>query len=85
MQSKRTAVRRLKALVESDPGALVRILQFFQARNVIPQSVSAQRVGVEFVEIEIDVAEGDLCDESLRLTVARVNELPIAICAVVCD
>jgi hypothetical protein len=85
MQSKRTAARKLKALVESDPGALIRILQFFQARNVIPLSVSAQRVGAEFVEIEIDVAHVDLCDEGLRLTVARVNELPIAICAVVCD
>jgi len=85
MQSKRRAARRLKALVESDPGALIRVLQFFQARNITPLSVNAQRVGAAFVEIEIDVAEGELCDDGLRLTVARVNELPIAICAVVCD
>ena len=42
-------------------------------------------MGAEFVEVEIDAAASDLCDEGLRLTVARVNELPMAIVAVLCE
>jgi hypothetical protein len=85
MQSGNSAATRLKVLVESDPGGLVRVLQFFQARNVIPLNVSAQRLGSQYLQIEIHVAAAELPVDVLRLIVAKVNELPIALCAVVCD
>jgi hypothetical protein len=85
MQSGNSAATRLKVLVESDPGGLVRVLQFFQARNVIPLSVSAERLGSEYLQIEIHVAAAELSADALRLIVARVNELPISLCAVLCD
>ncbi len=40
MQVGNAAALRLKAVVEADPGALVRVLQFFQARNLIPRTVA---------------------------------------------
>jgi hypothetical protein len=85
MQSGNSAATRLKVLVESDPGGLVRVLQFFQARNVIPLSVSAERLGREYLQIEIHVASAELPIDALRLIVAKVNELPISLCAVLCD
>jgi hypothetical protein len=32
------AALRLKAIVEADPGALIRLLQLFQIRNVTPSA-----------------------------------------------
>jgi hypothetical protein len=61
------------------------VLQFFQARNVIPLSVSAERLGSEYLQIEIHVATAELPADALRMIVAKVNELPISLCAVLCD
>jgi prephenate dehydratase len=38
---------RLKAIVEADPGALIRLLQLFQIRNVTPVRVHSRRLGHE--------------------------------------
>jgi hypothetical protein len=78
-------VRRLKAVIESDPASLVRVLHFFQARNVTPARVAAERLGAEFLAVEVDVAETDLTAEAMRVVTAKVAELSVSVCAVVCD
>ena len=81
----KASVRRLKAVVESDPGSLARVLHLFQARNVTPVRVAARRLGPEFLEIEIDVAGEDLSTDAMQLLSTKVREMTIAICAVACD
>jgi hypothetical protein len=78
-------VRRLKAILESDPGGLVRVLHLFQARNVTPVRVAADRIGPELLNVEIDVSADDLAVEAMQLVAAKVRELTVAVCAVVCD
>ena len=46
------AALRLKAIVEADPGALIRLLQLFQIRNIVPSAVRARRLGLEYIEAE---------------------------------
>jgi thioester reductase-like protein len=79
------AALRLKAIVEADSGALIRLLQLFQIRNVTPHQVRARRIGDEFVEAEIDIGAGDLTLDTLRLIAAKAQELPITVAAVVLD
>jgi prephenate dehydratase len=76
------AVLRLKAIVEADPGALIRLLQLFQIRNIVPSSVRARRLGLEYIEAEIEFAGGELTAETLRLVTAKAQELPITLAAV---
>jgi prephenate dehydratase len=85
MQSNNTAVARLKAVVEADPGALVRVLQFFQARNVIPLRVDSRRMGLDFLEIEVHLDLTELSSDAVRIVVSKINELPIVIAVVTCD
>lgn len=79
------AVLRLKAVTEADPGALVRVLQFFQARNVVPRRVIARRLGVEFLEIEIELEAAQLPLDAFCIIVSKISELPIVMAAVACD
>ena len=76
------AVLRLKAIVEADPGALIRLLQLFQIRNIVPSAVRARRLGLEYIEAEIEFAGADLPAETLRLIAAKAQELPITLAAV---
>jgi hypothetical protein len=76
------AVLRLKAIVEADPGALIRLLQLFQTRNIVPSAVRARRLGLEYIEAEIEFAGGELTAETLRLVTAKAQELPITLAAV---
>lgn len=85
MQLNNAAALRLKAVAEADPGALVRILQFFQARNVVPQRVTAQCMGAEILEMEIEIDAAQLQPDAFRIIVTKLNELPIVWAAVVCD
>lgn len=85
MQVDQVAVLRLKAVTEADPGALVRVLQLFQMRNVVPRRVSAARVGALYQEIEMEVDRAHLGPDVFRLIVARLNELPVVLAAVACD
>lgn len=85
MQFDNAAVWRLKVVAEADPGTLVRVLQFFQARNVVPRRAIAWRRGIEFLEIQIDIDAADCAQEAFRLVVAKINELPIVLAAVACD
>ena len=85
MQSGNPAATRLKVLVEADPGSLVRVLQFFQARNVTPLRLAAHRLGAEYLQIDIDVADTEVSADALRMIVSKIGELPVSLCAVVCD
>ena len=76
------AALRLKAIVEADPGALIRLLQLFQIRNVVPRAVRARRLGVEYIEAEIEFDRVELPVETLRLIAAKAQELPITLAAV---
>lgn len=72
----------LKAIVEADPGALIRLLQLFQARNIVPSAVRARRLGLEYIEAEIEFDNVELSAETLRLIAAKAQELPITLAAV---
>lgn len=76
---------RLKAIVEADPGALIRLLQLFQIRNVSPLHVRARRLGCEFIEAEIELDAAEITIDTLRLVAAKAQELPITLAAVVLD
>ena len=75
----------LKAIVEADPGALIRLLQLFQARNIVPSAVRARRLGLEYIEAEIEFDNVELSAETLRLIAAKAQELPITLAAVALD
>ena len=75
----------LKAIVEADPGALIRLLQLFQARNIVPRTVRARRLGLEYIEAEIEFDSMELSAETLRLIAAKAQELPITLAAVALD
>ena len=75
----------LKAIVEADPGALIRLLQLFQARNIVPSAVRARRLGLEYIEAEIEFDSVELSAETLRLIAAKAQELPITLAAVALD
>lgn len=74
---------RLRAIVEADPGALVRVLQFFQARNIVPLHVTARRFEAGFLEIEIEITPDTSSSsiEALQRIVAKLGELPIVMTA----
>ena len=85
MQVDNAAALRLKAVVEADPGALVRVLQFFRARNVIPRTVASERLGNEYLQILIELDPAELAPDGFRVVVSKINELPIVLAAVACD
>lgn len=85
MQVGNAAALRLKAVVEADPGALVRVLQFFQARNLIPRTVASERLGDEYLQIQIELDPAELAADGFRIVVSKINELPIVLAAVACD
>jgi hypothetical protein len=85
MQVNKAAALRLKAVVEADPGALVRVLQFFQARNLIPRSVASERLGDEYLQIQIELDPAELAADGFHIVVSKINELPIVLAAVACD
>jgi hypothetical protein len=85
MSPPQAAALRLKAIIEADPGALIRLLQLFQIRNVSPLRVRARRLGCEFVEAEIELDAAEVTIDTLRLVAAKAQELPITLAAVVLE
>jgi prephenate dehydratase len=83
--SSHAAGLRLKTIVEADPGALVRLLQLFQIRNLVPRRVRAQRLGDQFIEAEIELDSAEIAPETLRLIAAKLQELPITMAVVASD
>jgi hypothetical protein len=78
-------VKLLKAVLESDPGALVRMLHLFQTRSIVPVRVEARRLGAEFLEVEIVLDAASIPPETLHTLVAKARELPIVVVATLCD
>jgi hypothetical protein len=85
MQVGNAAALRLKAVVEADPGSLVRVLQFFQARNLIPRTVASERLGDEYLQIQIELDPAELAVDGFRVVVSKINELPMVLAAVACE
>ena len=77
--------RRLQVHTDLDPGSLIRILHFFQTRNVTPVCVHAQRIGDDGCVIIVDVATSDLSLDVMSLIAAKIAELPFAIRSSVLD
>lgn len=75
------AATRLLVVVEADPSALVRVLHFFQSRNVVPLLVGARRAGAETIELEVEVAVSDLDAVAMNIITAKVKSLSIAFSA----
>ena len=79
-------LRRRSPAAQSDnrsrPNALIRLLQLFQTRNIVPSAVRARRLGLEYIEAEIEFAGAELPAETLRLIAAKAQELPITLAAV---
>ena len=85
MSRPHAAALRLKAILEADPGALVRLLQLFQTRNIVPLHVRARRLGYEFIEAEFELDSAEIPLATLRLVAAKAQELPITLAAVVLE
>jgi hypothetical protein len=75
------AATRLSVVLEADPSALVRVLYFFQSRNVVPLSVVARRACAETIEVEVEVAVSDLDAAAMNIIMAKVEALPSAFSA----
>lgn len=85
MSSTDSASLRLRAIIKADPGALIRLLQLFQVRNVCPHRVRASQLGGEFIEAEIELDATGTTIAELRQIAAKARELPITLTAVVLD
>lgn len=83
MSSENGSVLQIKVIVELDPGAVIRVLQHFQERNVVPRRVSAQSLGTEYIQVEFEVA--GLAVEAVHQIVSKIRSAPTAIAAVLCD
>jgi hypothetical protein len=71
--------RRLEVETDLDPGNLIRVLHFFQTRNVTPVRVYAQRVAEDSCAITVDVEVSELSLDVMKLIAAKIAEMPFAI------
>ena len=79
------AHHRLKVLAEADPGAIARVLQPFQSRNIVPHRVRIDRIGEDYLEIAVDVATADIQPDALQRIAAQLGQLPDVMVAITCD
>ncbi len=78
-QPEASSARRLDVETDLDPANLIRVLHFFQTRNVTPLRVYARRVAVDGYAISVDVAVADMSLEVMKLISAKIAEMPFAI------
>ena len=83
MHSKNSATHAIRAILELDPSAVMRVLHHFQVRNVVPHRISAQRVGADYIQIDVEVQ--GLTHETARGIVAKIRATPTTLVAVLCD
>jgi hypothetical protein len=81
MQVDNAAVLRLRVIAEAEPSALVRALQPFQMRNLVPRRVVAHRIDVDRLQIDIDVDASECTPDAFRLALTKLNELPVVFSA----
>ena len=70
---------RLEVETDLDPGNLIRVLHFFQTRNVTPVRVHAQRAAEDTLAITVDVEISELSLDVMKLIAAKIAEMPFAI------
>jgi hypothetical protein len=76
-------VFRVQAVVEAEPGAVIRILQLFQARNLVPRRVSAQIIGAEYIQMDVEIA--GLSHQVACQIVAKIRAVPSVFAAALWD
>ncbi len=64
----------LRVRADCDPGALTRVVSFFQTLNVVPRRVLAEFGSDETLHIRVDVA--GLPEYRLSLIAAKIGEIP---------
>ncbi|MHB1541699.1 MAG: hypothetical protein ACYCUE_07110 [Steroidobacteraceae bacterium] len=64
----------LRVRADGDPGALTRVVSFFQTLNVVPRRVLAEFGSDETLHIRVDVA--GLAECRLSLIAAKIGEIP---------
>jgi hypothetical protein len=72
MSSPEFSLLRLHVVADSDPGALIRVLERFQNLNVSPRRVIAEAAMDGTLHIEIDI--GDLPQQTLTLITAKLRQ-----------
>lgn len=65
---------RLRVTAEADPGALARVLERFQNRNIMPRCVRAEWSIAGTIHIHVDIA--GVSEETLSLITAKLNQVP---------
>lgn len=64
----------LRVSAEADPGALTRVVSFFQTLNIVPRRVLAEFGINDMLHIRVNVA--GLTEHSLSVITAKVGQIP---------
>jgi hypothetical protein len=67
-----SSLLRLRVVADADPGAIVRVLERFQALNVVPRRVVAEFGIGDIIHIEVDVF--GLPKTQMDLVAAKLRE-----------
>jgi hypothetical protein len=67
----------LRVTTEADPGALPRLLAYFQQLNVLPRRVIAEFGSEELLHVRIDLA--GVSEARLSVLAARMDQIPTVI------
>jgi len=73
-RSSSTALLCLRVEAEVDPAAIIRVLERFQALNIIPRRVRADLASNGVIYIEVQVT--DLTEHRLTLITAKIGQIP---------
>ena len=65
---------RLRVTAEADPGALARVLERFQNRNIIPRCIRAEWGVAGTLHIQVDVI--GVSEQVISLITAKLNRIP---------
>jgi len=74
MSSPLWSTHRLRVTTEADPGALARVLQYFQNLNVLPRKVSAELATTDQFHIEVDLT--GMSEEMVGIVTAKIGQAP---------
>lgn len=64
----------LRVSADADPGALARVLSFFQTLNVVPRRIVAELGTTGMLYIRVDVT--GLTERHLSLIAAKIGQVP---------
>lgn len=66
--------RRLRVVADADPGAIARVVERFQALNIIPRRVIAEFSSNDILHVEVDVC--GVPDEQRTLIAGKIRQAP---------